>query len=99
MPSSCAKKMRSKYGSSPRWVSADRQCTGTALVTTAMRSPRARIRSRNARTPGFSGTLPAYRSPASSIHSAMISSSDSGRWQNSFVNFAASGKMVCATPS
>ena len=34
-----------------------------------------------------------------SIHSAIMASSDSGRWQNSLVNFAASGKMVWATPS
>ena len=64
-----------------------------------MRSPAARQRSRYACTPGLTGTRVAYASPAISIHLAMISSVLSLRWQYSFVNFAASGKIVCATPS
>ena len=51
------------------------------------------------RAAGLTGTRVAYASPAISIHSAMISSVLSLRWQYSFVNFAASGKIVCATPS
>ena len=39
-PSSWAKVIRSKKGSSCRWERAVRQCSGTLEVTTAMRMPR-----------------------------------------------------------